>query len=47
VGGWQADDQVPINAGHEFYVTTDDQYASAGTAEQIYMDYVSYCFLIA
>lgn len=38
---YEADEQVPIQAGHEFYVTTDAKYAEAGDAEQIYMDYVS------
>ena len=35
------DKDVKISAGHEFYVTTDKQYAEAGTKEQIFMDYVS------
>ena len=32
--------QVPIPAGHEFWVTTDKQYAEACTAEYMYLDYV-------
>lgn len=40
--GLMANDQdVKIPAGHEFYVTTDEAYAEKGTAEMIYMDYVS------
>jgi pyruvate kinase len=35
-----ADLQVPIQAGHEFVITTDPAFAEAGTAEQIFMDYV-------
>lgn len=35
------DQDVKIPAGHEFYVTTDEAYAEKGTAEMIYMDYVS------
>ncbi|UOH80200.1 pyruvate kinase [Cryptococcus neoformans] len=35
------DTDVPISAGHEFWVTTDKAYAEAGTAEQIYIDYTN------
>ncbi|WVO17326.1 pyruvate kinase [Cryptococcus depauperatus] len=35
------DTDVPIPAGHEFWVTTDKAFAEAGTAEQIYVDYVT------
>ena len=34
------DADVPIPAGHEFYITTNKDFAESGTAEQIYMDYV-------
>lgn len=37
-----ADVQIPIPAGHEFYVTTDDQYAQACDDKFLYMDYVSF-----
>lgn len=33
--------QVKIPAGHEFYITTDEKYATASTAEYMYLDYVS------
>ena len=33
--------QIPIQAGHEFWVTTEKEYAEAGTAEYMYVDYVS------
>jgi len=35
------DADVPIAAGHEFYVTTDKSFAESGSAEQIYMDYAN------
>ncbi|KAK1923235.1 pyruvate kinase [Papiliotrema laurentii] len=35
------DKDIPIEAGHEFWVTVDPAYAEAGTAEQIYMDYTN------
>ncbi|ORX40929.1 pyruvate kinase [Kockovaella imperatae] len=40
--GLMKDDQdVPIPAGHEFYVTTDKSHAESGTAECIFMDYAN------
>jgi pyruvate kinase len=36
--------QVPISAGHEFWVTTDKAFAESGSADQIFMDYVSLTF---
>ena len=33
---------MPIPAGHEFWVTTDKQYAEACTAEYMYLDYVRF-----
>ncbi|WVR08704.1 pyruvate kinase [Kwoniella sp. DSM 27419] len=33
--------QVPINAGHEFWITTDKSHAESGTAECIFMDYAN------
>ncbi|KAL7420866.1 Pyruvate kinase [Cryptotrichosporon argae] len=35
------DADVPIPAGHEFWVTTDKAFAESGSAEQIYMDYAN------
>ncbi|WVQ63599.1 pyruvate kinase [Kwoniella botswanensis] len=35
------DTDVPIDAGHEFWVTTDKSFAESGSAEQIYMDYTN------
>lgn len=35
------DADVPIEAGHEFYVTTDKAHAESGSKEMIFMDYVS------
>ncbi|EIW70081.1 hypothetical protein TREMEDRAFT_38747 [Tremella mesenterica DSM 1558] len=35
------DTDVPIPAGHEFWVTTDKQYAEACTAEYLFMDYAN------
>ncbi|KAK8850612.1 pyruvate kinase [Kwoniella newhampshirensis] len=35
------DKDIPINAGHEFWVTTDKAFAESGDAEQIYMDYTN------
>lgn len=35
------DQDVPIKAGHEFWVTTEEAYNQSGTAEQIYMDYAN------
>ncbi|WWD20791.1 pyruvate kinase [Kwoniella shandongensis] len=35
------DKDIPINAGHEFYITTDKAFAESGDAEQIYMDYTN------
>ncbi|ORY31261.1 pyruvate kinase [Naematelia encephala] len=35
------DTDVPIGAGHEFWVTTDKAYAEAGTSEYLYMDYAN------
>ncbi|RSH81112.1 Pyruvate kinase [Apiotrichum porosum] len=38
--GLMANDQdVPIPAGHEFWVTTDKAFAESGNADQIFMDY--------
>lgn len=33
--------QVPIPAGHEFYITTDPAFKEAGNADQIFMDYAN------
>ncbi|EJT52353.1 pyruvate kinase [Trichosporon asahii var. asahii CBS 2479] len=35
------DQDVPIPAGHEFWVTTDPAYKESGTADMIYMDYTN------
>ncbi|OCF35871.1 pyruvate kinase [Kwoniella heveanensis CBS 569] len=35
------DKDIPIPAGHEFWVTTDKSFAESGTEEQIYMDYAN------
>ncbi|WVF67744.1 pyruvate kinase [Kwoniella sp. CBS 6097] len=35
------DKDIPIPAGHEFWVTTDKSFAESGTEEQIYMDYTN------
>ncbi|WWC72697.1 pyruvate kinase [Kwoniella pini CBS 10737] len=35
------DADVPIDAGHEFWITTDKSFAESGTKEQIYMDYTN------
>ncbi|WOO82084.1 Pyruvate kinase [Vanrija pseudolonga] len=35
------DADVPIPAGHEFWVTTDKAFAESGNADQIYMDYAN------
>lgn len=32
-------EDVKIQAGHEFYVTMDDKYAEACTAQHLYIDY--------
>ena len=33
--------QIPIKAGHEFIVSTEDKYAEACDDKVLYMDYVS------
>ena len=33
--------QIPIKAGHEFIVSTEDKYAESGDDKVLYMDYVS------
>ena len=38
--------QVPIVAGHEFLISTDKKDAENGTADMIYMDYVSYHYRV-
>jgi pyruvate kinase len=35
------DTDVKIEAGHEFWVTTNPEYAEKGSAEYMYVDYVS------
>ncbi|WVQ95306.1 pyruvate kinase [Kwoniella sp. CBS 9459] len=35
------DKDIPIPAGHEFWVTTDKSFAESGNEEQIYMDYTN------
>ena len=34
--------QIPIKAGHEFIVSTEDKYAESGDDKVLYVDYVSY-----
>ena len=36
--------QIPIKAGHEFIVSTEDKYAKIGDDKIIYMDYVRSIF---
>lgn len=32
--------QVPIKAGHEFIITTDDKYSESCDGERLWLDYV-------
>ena len=40
------DTDIKIDAGHEFWVTTDPAYAESGSAEYMYVDYVSTSILL-